>query len=231
MTTVDNFQRKLIKNLCWVTLILISLHTVNGFLGRPFLQITQLVNLGWEGNLSTWYSSFLFIIAAFFSYQCAEASGRDFNLKHFWKIAAFVFLFMSCDETAQLHEKFGFFINNHLIHSKTFAFSPWPIFLGPFIIIFFIFFIWQIRIHFKSSKKAIFFLIAGIFIFLLSAVIFELTINFLVPGKQSWIWKIENLFEESGEMFAVIIIINGLIEHLKFLQQINRFKTKETFHG
>ena len=41
----------------------------------------------------------------------------------------------------------------------------------------------------------------------------EATTNFLNHGALEWVWDIENVFEESLEMFAAIVIISGLFAH------------------
>lgn len=219
LTNSGVFKNKLIKILTFITFILIALHITNGLLGKPFWQITRLVSLGEEANLPTWFSSTILAIAAYFSYKCSLSSIRSLKNKNIWRILSFVLIFMSCDETAQIHESLGNAINDYLVKSKAIEHSAWSIIFGPIIILMFLVFIFYLVRCLKNSDKALRYIIIGSSLYIFSALIVESSINLLNHNELSWIWRTENLIEESGEMFGIIIIINGLSEHLKFLSK------------
>ncbi|QPJ65161.1 MAG: hypothetical protein G3M78_07065 [Candidatus Nitrohelix vancouverensis] len=72
-------------------------------------QIGTLIDLGGEGNLPTWYSSFKFTLAAIAALACgydsAQRSPRENNFSVYgWFAVAVLMLAMSADETGQVHE-------------------------------------------------------------------------------------------------------------------------------
>ncbi len=86
-------------------LLFLLLHSV--YAGHP--HIGALVDLGGEGNLPTWYSSFKFTLAAFAAGACGyETAQRAPHANKFsaygWFGVAVLMLAMSADETGQIHE-------------------------------------------------------------------------------------------------------------------------------
>lgn len=58
-----------------------------------------------EANLPTWYSTVLWLIAAWYAVEIAAADGE--RSKFQWRSLAVLFTFLSFDEAAEFHEKIG----------------------------------------------------------------------------------------------------------------------------
>jgi hypothetical protein len=71
--------------------------------------IIRLFDLDTEGNIPTWYESSLFLVAAGLCGLFAGA--RPAGGAGVWRILAVIFLVMSCDETAMLHELVGRYLS------------------------------------------------------------------------------------------------------------------------
>ena len=79
------------------------------FVGRPFWKLTELFHLEHEKNFPTWYSSMqFFIIALFFSIFLYNNFRRDNVRAWLLLLLPLLFLLLSIDEVAELHEWFGY---------------------------------------------------------------------------------------------------------------------------
>lgn len=94
-----------------VVLFLTTIGTVSGFLtresGGPFLQTTirRLFDLNGEGNVPAWISASLLLLCSLLlvlSAGHARQTGARYH-RH-WAVLALLFLFLSVDESARLHE-------------------------------------------------------------------------------------------------------------------------------
>ncbi len=219
ITNQGSEQEKLIRLLIGITIVIVLLNVINVVLGRPSWQITRLIDVGIEANFPTWISSLLLAIAAYFAYQCSSIAKTKQIGQRMWQLFSLCLIGMSCDETAQIHELMGRLLKKYLIKSTSIEHSTWVVILGPFILLIIFSLILKIKKYLRGSRKAIIFLITGLSAYVFGAFILESTINLLNHEDLEWIWRIENILEESCEMFGVIIIIKGLIEHYKFLLQ------------
>jgi len=89
-------------------LVLAMAYLVNELFGRPRDGLTRLLDLNGEANLPAWYSAMQAFIAAMLLWTFARrnATRADRASLVLW-LAPAVLLLMSCDEIAQLHERFG----------------------------------------------------------------------------------------------------------------------------
>ncbi|MFH1460543.1 MAG: hypothetical protein ABIG64_09285 [Candidatus Omnitrophota bacterium] len=211
-------QQKLIQILIYTTIVIVILNIINVLMGEPFWQITRLINVDTEGNFPTWFSSMMLAIAAFYAYNCFRASKN--NDGKIWKLLSISLVTMSCDEVAQIHEHLGNTINKYLIGLKNLN-AAWLVIFGPFILGIIFIFVLKIKNQLVESFQAIKFLRIGLFVYLGGAFLLESTVVFLTQGEAQWLWNIEYIAEETLEMFGIIFIIKGLIEHHRFLLQKN----------
>lgn len=75
-------------------------------------RVIQLFELKREANIAVWFSSALLFLNAMYAFaitgsRAAARNGLPFRLA--WSAAGFAFLWLSLDETAQIHEKSGNF--------------------------------------------------------------------------------------------------------------------------
>jgi hypothetical protein len=82
-----------------------------------------------EANLPTWFSSVLMFAAACLLWAVAHSDSRHARR---WRFLAFVFLCMSIDETAQLHETLGWTLKNAFQVSGLLHFA-WVLLAIPFV--------------------------------------------------------------------------------------------------
>lgn len=206
---------KLIKTLLIITSIIVILNIIDELIGHPSWQVERLIGVGYEGNFPTWFSSMLLAIAAYFSYKCSVLAKDG---KRVWKLLALGLIFMSCDEVAQIHEHFGSTLHKYFFNNmEAIKHSSWVVILGPAVLLIVLIFAFKMKKYLKGSKQAVKFLLLGAFVYIFGAFILETATNLLNHENLEWLWRIENILEESCEMFGVILIIKGLMKHLKFL--------------
>lgn len=208
-------EKRLIRSLIIVTVTLIFLNIINMLFGGPSWEIDRFINMDFEMNFPTWFSSLIWAIAAFMAYKCYEIAKIKGSSAKIWGIVSFTLLFLSLDEVATIHEHLGKFINRHSFDLDISA-SP-VVFLGPIALFIMIVFIITLRRHLKGSKQAARLLLIGLGLVALGALALEHTLNFIPYKQLGSLRTVEVIFEESLEMFGAILIIAGLVEHRKFL--------------
>lgn len=124
------------------------------------LGFARLFRLRPESTVPTWYSSFLLLACAFVLslIHLAKRRARD-PFRHHWLLLAILFLFLSVDETAQIHETIG-----DLAAKKASGllggFAPaWTAVYGPLVALFAVFYFRFLR-H-LPRRTAILFVLSG----------------------------------------------------------------------
>ncbi len=116
-TVTHRFSDKLLISILFISLTLLVFlywlhdpHKLAGTESRTQLEFVRLFDLNGEGNIPAWFSSFLFILAAYSGVELGREdrgnAGR-IPMRIGWRAMAGVFLFLSLDETAGLHEAIG----------------------------------------------------------------------------------------------------------------------------
>jgi len=185
---------------------------------RPFWNLTRLIYLDFESNVSTWVSSALWLVAAYMAYLCSKGSKTKERNDKIWLALSWVFVFFSCDEVAMIHESLGSLLNKHIFKMHHLD-SSWGLILGPIALLAAIFFIRSLRGRLKQSRNAKRLLLSGMIMFFVGAIGFEQLVN--IPGyEEIRILKEANiLFEESFELLSALFIAMGLRFHLVFLSK------------
>lgn len=82
-------------------------HTLQYLWGRErFVEFVRLFNLGGENNIPTWYASAtLFLCALLSAYIAAICSPSSDRYRGHWVGLALIFLLLSLDETAVIHDR------------------------------------------------------------------------------------------------------------------------------
>jgi len=195
-------------------LFLMAANIVDLVFGKPLWGITRFIYLGYDDNLSAWYSSMLLTIAGLLAYECSMHAKRK-NIKGSLSLLLFagLLLFMSADELARFHEILGGYAANYFgISTQDFAkHSAWVWVGGPLIIAIFLGFIFLLKKVFSLVPGSMVFLITGFSLIILGGVFAESTINFLNQEELKWVWDIEVVLEESLEMTGTIFISYALI--------------------
>lgn len=212
----ENAAAKLIWILLAVDAVLIVLHILFGW---------SVINLDEEGNLAAWYSSVKLLML---SVLCLRAHTREKTLRPsgrtaaLWLLTGLIFLGLSADETASMHERLARFIMQESsvgldisegmlggdAGKDSFA---WVILLSPFIVAVTVFFAGFFHNRLKTCPAAWRCAAAGLLFFLL-AIGMEATIYFF-PSFSDWSsahtdwYRFFIGFEEAGELFGATLFI------------------------
>jgi len=163
---VKKFNVNKVRNsLIFIASFFLTLHVLNLILGRPSWTITLLIDLNKEANLPTWFSSMLWAVCALGAYLCAQSlESFDKKQSRFWKITTGLFLFLSCDEVSQLHERFARVLNGKFFNLD--FWGAWVLFFGPFIIIGFSVFLYYLFQYTKNQRESFNWIFNGIILFI-----------------------------------------------------------------
>ena len=190
------------------------IHRVKGITEGGWIY--RLFFLGREWGIQTYFSVILLLgaFALLLFISMAEKKKKSAYLLH-WRVLTGGFLLMAADELLSFHERLTPLMQN-IIKCETygvFAYS-WVIVAIPFVIlvaIFFARFLWNL-----PKRTTIIFLVSGI-VYLGGCIGFE-----MLGGCQAEKHGVRNLtyfflvtFEESLEMFGVIIFIHGLLDYMR----------------
>lgn len=214
-------HKSLIRGLLWVTGFLIVLHVLSITVMSWSLQMERLFHVDLEANVPTWFSSFLWVIAALLSYQCSRLS-LEARAQTSWNILAGVFMFLSCDEVASFHEHFGAIAARSFLNESTAEFlgwRAWPFVFMPLIILAVVGLIVKLKPFLHGSRRAAKLLLLGVALFVTGSVLLEMVTSFLVLNRLwPWFWKLEMVLEETLEMIGTITLIAGLLNHAEILK-------------
>lgn len=186
-------------------------------LPKPPVSLLTITNLASEATLPAWFSSLqLALVAVLF--LCFFVSERGRGTKAWGLLlAAGVFLFLSLDEAAQLHELLSGVLHERIL-GKNLDETPlsktgyWMFMLAP-ILVAVLLIIWRWIRHYLSGQRARWKLFSGIAIFLISATVPEIISNFLSPGSS--LLMLELVVEEIGEMAGITLVVWGVYELLE----------------
>jgi hypothetical protein len=202
----------------FVDLALGALYAVDHLIGQPFPHLSVFLDLDGERNLPAWYSSMQW---AFVGLLLAVFAVRNFrrNVVRSWFLCALplLFLAMSLDESASIHEWIGGHLDVLLPHGvrEHTAFSRtglWVFVLGIPFGIGFIAFMSSLRVYFRRAPTALLKLVLGMGIMLLGAVVLEGLAN--LTTRRSVANIVEIFFEEVLEMAGVTVMLWGAYELL-----------------
>lgn len=179
------------------------------------LGFARLFRLRPESTVPTWYSSFLLLACAFVLslIHLAKRRARD-PFRHHWLLLAILFLFLSVDETAQIHETIG-----DLAAKKASGllggFAPaWTAVYGPLVALFAVFYFRFLR-H-LPRRTAILFVLSG-FLYVGGALGVESLSGYVatrVLDPDSFAYALFNATEEMSEMFCAVLFNYALLSYL-----------------
>jgi len=218
-------------------MLLIALHLFLGW---------DLVNLDQEANLPTWYSSAKLLMLALMSvllWDAERKAGNGFRFTWLWLVVAMIFLGLSADETASMHERasrcimkesdVGLDIRETVLggdrNKDSFA---WVLLLSPLIVavalFFLVFFVKRLRL----CRTAVLASVIGLGMFLL-AIAMESTIYFF-PSINDWTASNVRLYngfiaiEESGELFGSTLILLAFFSYMQYVMEKKRISAGES---
>ena len=213
--------------LCMALLVLdvtcIALHLITGW---PVFDLDQ------EGNLSAWYSSAkllgIALVAVAVYFRERDAGGASCRHTWLWLLVAFIFVGLSADETASMHERMarmfmeetsvGLDVRETLLGGDKAKDSfAWVLLFSPLILAVALFFAVFFYKRFRNQKIAAVMAMAGIACFLAAAGM-EATI-LARPSFKDWTasttsaYRTGTAVEESGEIFGTTLIFMALVAY------------------
>ena len=193
-------------------------YIINEIVERPSVKLTMLLDLDNESNLPTWYSSI--------QWFCVAIMLGLFAHSNFWlaqrrswllPVLPLVFLALSVDEVARIHEWIGE-RSEILLPGGSRANTPlpetgiWMFVVGVPFLAAFVWLISSLRMYFQDTPNALIKVFAGMLITLSGAIGFETLTNLVVPGSMYGILQV--FLEEFCEMLGGTIVLWGSYELL-----------------
>ena len=177
-------------------------------------QASELFNVTFEGNVPTWYTVVLMLIAALLSFLIAAYTIQQrLRWRLHWVGLMLVFLYLSLDEAAAVHEIFttptreAFNTTGYLYFSWMFVGIPTAIIIA----LLFLPFVWNLPVKIRLA-----FFLAGL-VYLLGAVGVEsigAKLWYETDGLVTPLYTAVGGVEEFLEMFGIILAIYGLLVYL-----------------
>ncbi|TLY18729.1 MAG: hypothetical protein E6K66_11855 [Nitrospirae bacterium] len=220
--------RKLALTLALVVLCLLLGHVITQsvkiYYGYNTLGgIIPEFDLNSENNIPTWYSSSALLLASALLAMIAlvKLQWQETYARH-WVVLAVIFLFLSMDEAASIHEKgseLALLIMPSLVdfgYLSRYLYFAWVVFGVPFVLLFSLAYL-RFLIHLPAKTRSLF-VLAGI-IYVGGALGVEMlgARDFYLYGEgRPLVHSMLILWEEGFEMFGIVIFIYALTSYLGF---------------
>ncbi|MEG4989151.1 hypothetical protein QUB08_25900 [Microcoleus sp. BR0-C5] len=188
-----------------------ALYFLPDYPSRDFLAMA--FNVDGEGNIPTIYSSLALLFSSLLLGAIAYAKNLDScRYQNHWKILSFIFLGLSVDEMAQLHE--------HLIGLRSVLnatgvlYFTWIVPIG-FLVVIFLLSYSKFVFHLPVATKKLF--LAACALYIGGAMGMEMPGGYLASttGAENVSYVIVTTIEESLEMLGIVVFIHALISYIK----------------
>jgi hypothetical protein len=217
--TIEFNHHHPVRFLLWAVALLVAIHIAVGvviaygiesFWGFSTTTLSNIFNLGVESNVPTWFSSMILFLAALLlgicSVACRTKHPREVN---YWRSLAILFVYISIDEAARLHETMSDWIARQY-HLAGVFYYPWVL---PFSGLVLICVLLYTRFLFRLSPSVRTILIASAVVYVTGALGLELFEG--IYRHDRWVYAILVTIEETLEMVGVVLLIHGLLTYLK----------------
>jgi hypothetical protein len=218
-TMIHIRSRRIIKYFLFAILGLVFLNVTGRFLkyglGVDSLVLENLmerIDFNFEGTITSWYSSGLLLLCSLLLAVIASVkrAARDPHALH-WSGLSVVFLYLSIDEAASIHELAISPLRN-AFNTGGWLYFPWVIIAAPLLVIFF--FVYLKFLAHLPPKTRRFFIVAGA-IYVGGALGME-----LVGGRHIDLWGRGNMayvlistIEETLEMIGLVLFVHALLHY------------------
>ena len=179
---------------------------------KIFNAFSQMFGFDFEKNIPTLYSSFaLFVSSLLLLIIGIKQKSMGFNYLA-WFGLMLIFLFLSLDEVAEIHERLG--SPTHIaLNTSGLLYFAWVI---PYGVMLFAFVALYLRFLLKLPKRIMnLFIISGT-IFVTGAIGFEMlgAVPYVQYGDKSLLYAVFYTFEEFFEMLGIILFIYTLLSYI-----------------
>jgi hypothetical protein len=181
---------------------------------RGFLPVYDgLFNLDWEATIPAWFSSMLLLLCAVLLAAIAwEARAAEHPFATSWAVLSGIFLYLSVDETAGIHESVKPLVL-FLSGGDGVLASPWVV-VGVLAVAVFVLSYLRFLFH-LPRRTAVLFVIAGT-LYVGGAIGLELLghARWNRLGDKDWIYYLYVTAEELSEMLGAVLFAYALLEYL-----------------
>jgi hypothetical protein len=183
-------------------------------LGQPHLNgLVPLFNFNEEQSVPTWFSAMLLAICATLLGIIAAAQRRAGGPYVWWTTLAFVFLYLSMDESLALHERLNRPVRD-LLHTSGALYYAWVI---PYAVLAFLLGVFSIRpLKSLSAETRDRLVLAGL-LFVFGAMGMEVVGSYLATHNQMRITLVSDIvmtIEELLELSGTIVLVYALMDHI-----------------
>ncbi len=174
------------------------------------LGIIRLLDVGEESSIPTYFSTmnlFFSSLLAFIIYKCEKIMAQ--RGAFYWLILSILFLYLSVDEGARIHENFKYFQNYFGLFPQLFEHRPGHGWLPyGFILVLIVGFFFLPFLRSLPRRTALYFILSGL-VFITGAIGFEFAGTLMVSTgfatTDDFIYDVRRLFEEGFEMYGIAI--------------------------
>jgi hypothetical protein len=211
-------SKKMIRLLLWLVIALniigMAARAIEKSLGYNNTFFVRLVDVSEEANITSWFSSLLLFFSALLLLLITRLKTveKDTFSRH-WAILSYVFLYLSLDEAAKIHEATIKPLRS-IFNASGFFYYAWVIIAIPIILLLGIFYM-RFIFSLPGKTRNYFILAAGLFI--AGALGFEMIAGFYYDVEISGIYlsSIFITFEELLENLGVLVFISALLSYIK----------------
>jgi hypothetical protein len=184
----------------------------------PFLREVResVIRLAWldgEGNLPAWYSACLLLLCSILLTAIASAERqRQSRYAVGWLVLALIFLFLSLDETAQLHE-LSIAPLQDTFSASGFLLYAWIVPAGICVALFVLGY-WRFLVNLPPRTRRLFLLAGALFVGGALAVESVSGQEVSLHGEQTLTYHLIVTLEESFEMGGIVLFIYALLDYI-----------------
>jgi hypothetical protein len=196
---------------------LIVEHLIENFLNddthRDIIHVVDLFSVNVEESIPTWYAAMLlFGAAALLALIAAAKAGAKDRFAAQWAGLAVIFIYLSIDEGAAVHEVAADVVQTQLSLTG-FLYFGWQIVAVPLLILFALFY-WRFVFHLPTQTRNLFILAAVIYVG--GALVVEgISANqWYIDGGPTFEYLAIATVEEFCEMLGAIILIYTLLSYM-----------------
>jgi hypothetical protein len=196
-------------------LILVALYWLDIATGYSFQLLHGLFDLDSEGNIPAWFSSCQLFAVAISYFSCARRNGTESRSSRvLFILAGIAALYVSSDETAQIHERV-----HALIGARYIDWVPPFIVQNFFLTMVFVAVLVSIgqmlsndfRALWTHHRRIVLLTILGVAIGLTGGMVVE-AIGYRIPPTHPILYRVEVTVEEFMEMFGGSVILLGVLQ-------------------
>jgi len=173
-------------------------------------DLVEFASLSWEANLPTWAASSMLLMAAFIIWLIAKKAKESQDRWHrHWYGMALIFLYVSLDEAAQIHENLGGLLST----GSGLFYYDWVI-PASAILILLVLLYWRFLICLEVKTRKRF--VISAFLYIGGALFMELPLGLWVSehGSSNLGFGLIDWVEETLELAGVAVFLYALVSEL-----------------